>query len=378
MGFFGKKKSKLTLEDAQALLARRQYDKATEVLRKLLKRNPKDDKIRLRLADALAMQGRKEQALFLYTELAEYYARSGFIHKAIAVNKMILKLDPHMTDFQQRLEELFQHQQISFAQKISQLEMEEASEERQKITQQVPPEEPKEINQEAEEISQEAEEISQETEEISQASPLEEPEEKFQEASFGESNDIFLKTPLDIPVEEFREPFQEPPIEEPQEIPIEEPEEIPQEEPEALSPTKTPLFSDFTKEEFAEVAKMMNLRDYFPGDIIIKEGEPGSSLFIIIDGEVEVITKDKDGQSVPLARLKDGDFFGEVSLLTGRPRTATILAVGYVRMMELDKESLDAITGKFPRVQKVLEDFYQKRVHQTIEAMLKSFKETQQ
>jgi len=75
-----------------------------------------------------------------------------------------------------------------------------------------------------------------------------------------------------------------------------------------------------------------------------------------------------------LARLGDGDFFGEVSMLTGKPRTATITASQRTELLRLDKEKLDNALAKYPGIRQVLDDFYQRRAKHTVEAMIENLK----
>jgi cAMP-dependent protein kinase regulator len=89
---------------------------------------------------------------------------------------------------------------------------------------------------------------------------------------------------------------------------------------------------------------------------------------------MKVYGKGPRGDSVYLANLGEGDFFGEVSVLTGKPRTATITAAQRSELLRLDKEKLDEIVGRHPRVKNVLEDFYKKRASHTVEAMVDSLK----
>ena len=390
MGIFSKKKDSSSLEEAQSFLAKKQYGKATEILRRLLRRDPRDDKVKLRLADALAMGGKKEEAIMLYTELADYYARVGFIHKAIAVYKMILKINPHMPDVQHKLERLYHSHEESFKKKIDQIDEESKEKQtREKIKPELSEKSQKSVIKPTPEKPQKAAEKKPEKRPsyMGKESTAERLSTIFPGAVYEESNkealkelpkepsDLFLDKAPSVPIDDFYGDSAKPSFEESKEAYYKEPRSPQRDEDRSSKASTTPLFSDFTKEEFAEVAKMMKLKEFPGGRVIIKEGDPGSSLFIITDGEVEVLTVDKKGRSVTLANLRDGDFFGEVSLLTGRPRTATIVAKTYVQMIELDKESLDKITRRFPRVQIVLEDFYQKRVNQTIEAMLKAFRE---
>jgi putative ABC transport system ATP-binding protein len=76
----------------------------------------------------------------------------------------------------------------------------------------------------------------------------------------------------------------------------------------------------------------MKKRHFAAGETIIREGEPGEDFFLISDGEVEVIRSDHE-----VARLGPGDFFGEVALISGEPRNATVVAEGGVDAYALGK-----------------------------------------
>jgi cAMP-dependent protein kinase regulator len=98
-------------------------------------------------------------------------------------------------------------------------------------------------------------------------------------------------------------------------------------------------------------------------------------MYLIVSGEVKVYTRGT-GQSgnVYLAKLGEGDFFGEVSVLTGKPRTATITASQRTELLRLDKEKLDSLLGGHPGIRRVLDDFYQRRAKHTVEAMIENLK----
>lgn len=130
------------------------------------------------------------------------------------------------------------------------------------------------------------------------------------------------------------------------------------------------LFSSFDREALKEIIDSTLLRSFCEGDIIVTEGEPGSSLFLIVSGGVKVFTRTDDGGHLPLAELGPGDFFGEVSLLTGKPRTATITAHTLVTAIELDRADVDRIAGSHPEVHKVLDDFCNRRAQETVEAVI--------
>ena len=136
------------------------------------------------------------------------------------------------------------------------------------------------------------------------------------------------------------------------------------------------LFSSFGREALVKIVASTELRSYDEGDIIVTEGEQGSSLFLIVGGTVKVFTRSDDGGNLQLAELGPGDFFGEVSLLSSKPRTATITARTKVTAIELDRANVDRIAENHPEVKKVLEDFYERRAKETVEAVIRRLRDT--
>jgi CRP-like cAMP-binding protein len=136
------------------------------------------------------------------------------------------------------------------------------------------------------------------------------------------------------------------------------------------------LFEKLTEEERQAVVREMEVETHDEGSVVINEGDPGTSMFLIASGEVKVYTRGMGGStgSVYLAQLGEGDFFGEVSVLTGKPRTATITASQRTELLRLDKAKLDGVLSTYPGIRKVLEDFYKKRAKHTVEAMIETLK----
>jgi CRP-like cAMP-binding protein len=118
-----------------------------------------------------------------------------------------------------------------------------------------------------------------------------------------------------------------------------------------------PLFEDFTEEELLAFIHGLKLLAFDPGDVIITEGEPGQSVFILTTGQVKVFVRGPHHHNVRLGILTEGSFFGEISTLSGRPRSATITAASACEILELDRAALDAISATHPRVRSVLETF---------------------
>lgn len=153
--------------------------------------------------------------------------------------------------------------------------------------------------------------------------------------------------------------------------PPEPPPPAPPKEAEALR-----FFSAFPRQALTELLGSTSVRSYSAGDAIVREGEYGDSLYLIVEGQVVVEGTDPRGQKVTLATLGPGDFFGEVAVLTGKPRTATVVAHGAVTVIEISREVLAEICERHPEVSAVLEKFYQERANATVSVMLARLRET--
>ncbi len=133
-------------------------------------------------------------------------------------------------------------------------------------------------------------------------------------------------------------------------------------------PTRSvvPLFSDLTQEEFNEFTKRMIIHTVPAGKTIVREGEAGSSVFILTRGSVNVYSSIQ-GKRVDLATLQPSDFFGEIAFLTGKPRTATVEAAETTDVLEVAEEDLRDMIQKWPRIKEVLQNYYEERVKNTME-----------
>ncbi|RMG10716.1 MAG: cyclic nucleotide-binding domain-containing protein, partial [Deltaproteobacteria bacterium] len=140
---------------------------------------------------------------------------------------------------------------------------------------------------------------------------------------------------------------------------LEPPAPPPEPEPQVLP--EIPLFSDLDREAFVAVMHQMQMRRYDPGDVVIHQGERGRSFFIVAEGQLKV-TRLVDGEVVELARLSEGHFFGEMSLLSDAPRSATVTAVDGSRLFELDAELIERLSAEYPSVREAIERFYRQRL----------------
>lgn len=101
--------------------------------------------------------------------------------------------------------------------------------------------------------------------------------------------------------------------------------------------------SDFLK----DAALRLRAEVYGPGERVVEAGEPGDHMYFVLRGEVEVLGP--DGQRLNV--LTEGDFFGEISLFTDEPRTATVRTLTYCDLYVLSRASFTYLSRKYPRVQ---------------------------
>jgi CRP-like cAMP-binding protein len=120
---------------------------------------------------------------------------------------------------------------------------------------------------------------------------------------------------------------------------------------------ETPLFSRLPAAVLEQLVGELELVELQAGDVLFREGEHGSSLFVVSDGEVSVEAGGK-----ALAALGPGTFFGEISLLTDLPRSATIRAIGRVELLAIDRDAVRRAAAVSPDIVTVLLGFVRDRL----------------
>ncbi len=128
--------------------------------------------------------------------------------------------------------------------------------------------------------------------------------------------------------------------------------------PAAIDPAfSSPLFGDFSREDLRAVIRGLRFLTFEPGDIIVGDAEPGDSLFVISSGRVKAFVKGAEGRYHEAREMREGDFFGEIALLHGKPRTATVTAAESCELLELEREMVESLAATRPHVREVLETF---------------------
>jgi CRP/FNR family transcriptional regulator, cyclic AMP receptor protein len=114
---------------------------------------------------------------------------------------------------------------------------------------------------------------------------------------------------------------------------------------------RAPLFARCSKRELAEVASLADEIDVREGKELTKEGTRGREFFVLVEGTADVRRKGRK-----INTMQPGDFFGEIALISGSPRTATVIATSPVRALVITDRAFRSLLRKSPPMQmKVLE-----------------------
>jgi hypothetical protein len=335
LGFFGS-------QDVEDLLARKKYAKAIEVLETQLRANY-DTRLRMQLGDALILAGRGLDAIPVLQELADDLAAEKQPAKAIALFKKIQRIDPARTDIGAKIASLIRQKDApppkkkgwepgtaGFMTSERVLDFGDGGDApAAPLAKPAPvPAAPAPACTSLREVSSPDPEQVQAPEVVPPPAPIAQPPAP-------------IAPPVPRAAEEAIEVF-----------------EI---EPEA-PPAVSPLFQSFSQDELEAVMRGLRLVSFEPGDIVISEGDPGNSLFVLTTGVAKAFIKNQGAIGQRFVRaMREGDFFGEIALLSGKARTATVTAATRCELLELDRPALDQIVTFHPHVMRVLQDFYIER-----------------
>ena len=113
--------------------------------------------------------------------------------------------------------------------------------------------------------------------------------------------------------------------------------------------TEIPLFEELNRREQQEVNAVLQHKDYKKGELVFQQGNPGTGLFVVMMGSVDV-QQDDDGTILHLVSAKPGEFIGELALLDDFPRTASAIAVDETSVVALYRTDLLALSEGHPRL----------------------------
>lgn len=308
------------------------WKKAVDSLNAILKIEPKNPQLHLKIGDVFQKKGDISRAVSAYQQSAWLLMKDGYMQKSLAVFKVILRLDPNNAEAIKSTKELM-------------MEIESA-----KIK---PAEEPSISMPEVEEKPDE--EAAAEFYSIAGAEF--EPEKE---------QDVSVEPPVEMDFIErtafYGESTETPPV---PEVKGEEKIAV-QPESEVEEPgLRIPFLSSLPEDEIKQITERLKAQSFLHGQKVVEEGGFGDSIFVIISGEAKVVAHIL-GNEIELATLSVGDVFGEVAFLTGRPRTASVIATDELRVMEFNRLILEEILEKYPEILKKIEDFYQSHLEDTL------------
>jgi small-conductance mechanosensitive channel len=147
---------------------------------------------------------------------------------------------------------------------------------------------------------------------------------------------------------------------------------------------KVDILQPLKDEEVTMLAEDLSHHLFGKGEAICKQGDPGSTFYIIKTGLIAVKVKGADGVEVEVARLKPGSYFGEMSLLTGDPRSSTCTAVEDSELLCLDRDTFGVLLRENPPIAQTMSDILasrsqatQKRLSQERETMVRQSPEVE-
>ncbi len=380
------------------------WEKACKAYKEVLDLDPRDLRIGLKVGDCYRKLGNSKMAMKYYDKVAQLYSKDGFVLKAIAVNKLILKLDKFYPGIDERLSELYKEKIGRMDDPILQRKVDVSKEEtkapvdgqreypRTELFSDLTHEEFMAVVSKMDSID-----VSPDTLIINEG---DEGDSIFMIASgsvkifrhdennnetwilnlaegsfFGEFG-FFSEEKRLVSVKSVTETTL-------LELSKQDVDLIIKEHPRVKDVlfefykkrvldtliAISPIFSPLNFEERAHFVSSFVPKGFKKGDVIIKENDVGDKMYFVRTGEVEVTTE-KDGNTISLSKLGPGGFFGEVSVITGKPRTASVTALTEVNLVEIAKDDIDEEIMSHPEILEILNQYIQKRVENTIAAIM--------
>ncbi|RPJ10910.1 MAG: hypothetical protein EHM36_02515 [Deltaproteobacteria bacterium] len=359
-------KEKLSLkEEAQRAFARGEWKRALERFQRHCEEEPEDLRSRLKVGELLERLGRKEEAVEAYREIAEAYARDGFLLQAISINKIILRINPALREVSDRLSQLCGEKERAetLPQALAKIPLFSglSPQEFQFLLRHVKATAfPKDafICKEGDKgdslgiICRGEIAISREL-------------EKGRERAIGHLREGEVFGEFGFFMDERRHATLRATTEcEVLEIPREGIEEVIRTFPRVKEVLQglfrervldtffalSPLFSSLRPEERGEVLKRFVLREAPKGTVLFRKGDPPASLYMVKSGEVEMSVRNRHGEKVILEIERSGNFFGEISLLLDRPRMTEATTVRPSELLELTKGNFQTCLQLFPEL----------------------------
>jgi len=124
---------------------------------------------------------------------------------------------------------------------------------------------------------------------------------------------------------------------------------------------RIPLFSSLDETDYRQLVENAAFHVFDAGEMIVRQGDPGGSIYAVLEGEVRVFTKDHRKDELELAVLGPREIFGELSLLSGKFRSESVAALETTVLAELSYSAMQKLMQEYPDVEKELVKYRKKR-----------------
>ena len=113
---------------------------------------------------------------------------------------------------------------------------------------------------------------------------------------------------------------------------------------------RVPLLVGLSPADLQHVAAISDEQDFMDGETICEQGEAGNEMYVIVAGEVRIVVNSEGQPEKEIARRVDGDVVGEMSLISGDTRIASVIAFGEVRALCIDRLNFESLLRERPEV----------------------------
>lgn len=131
---------------------------------------------------------------------------------------------------------------------------------------------------------------------------------------------------------------------------------------------RSKLFSPMSPADRKEVLKHVSLSSFPRGGAVVREGDPGDTMYLIKEGRATAWTIDEVGERKAVGELNPGDFFGEIALATIRPRVASVTAVTDLQTVVFSRDIVRQVLERYPGIKTILEEVIKGRVSGVMQA----------
>lgn len=110
------------------------------------------------------------------------------------------------------------------------------------------------------------------------------------------------------------------------------------------------VFEEFTDKEVLTISKFSEKKYFQRTEIVFQENSVDSSLYVVLKGQLEALAHTSEGKKISLSMIDEGEVFGELSFLDGKSRSATIIAIKDVELLQITRDDFDNLREKHPDI----------------------------